>query len=292
MIPFNFHHLYYFYIIAREGSISKAAQFLQISQPALSSQLKQFEKHLEVPLYNREGKSLVLTDKGMMVLSYAKSIFEVGDELKRSLSEGLRTRPHLNIGVMKFLAKQCSSALINFILQANPTAHVLVVEDDLESLIKKMMNHSVDVIISNIPHEGKADRAINNQLVAKFPIYISGHPALIKKYKNLPESLNGAPLLLPAEQSPLCGALQQYIDGNNLKPDIMGQVEDVELLSQLVIAKRALTALNLFTLKSHKSEIQAIGEPLPFEEPIYIISKTRNNPHQLVQEISKKFKLN
>src|SRR5689334_20939228 len=117
MLPFNFHHLYYFYTIANEGSISRASKYLRVSQPALSSQLKKFESNMELDLFHREGKSLVLSDQGRMVMAYAKTIFDAGQELYDCLRNVSKNgRIHVRIGVATFSPKACTTSLVNFFL--------------------------------------------------------------------------------------------------------------------------------------------------------------------------------
>ena len=102
MIPFNYHHLYYFYVIAKEGSISKATQQLRLAQPTLSSQLKQFENFLNVKLFIRENRNLILTEEGHRVLEYAKMIFDIGRELKdRMVDLNHKGRIRIQIGVLR-----------------------------------------------------------------------------------------------------------------------------------------------------------------------------------------------
>ena len=103
MIPFNYHHLYYFYTVARMGGISKARGELRLAQPTLSSQIKQFENFLNVKLFEREGKKLVLTDEGRSILSYAAEIFDTGKELIAHLGDiSPRGRPRIQIGFFTF----------------------------------------------------------------------------------------------------------------------------------------------------------------------------------------------
>lgn len=95
MIPFSYHHLYYFYVIAQEGSISKATEQLRLAQPTLSAQLKQFETFLNTDLFIRENRKLVLTEEGHKVFSYARMIFDIGQELKeRMVDLSHKGRPH------------------------------------------------------------------------------------------------------------------------------------------------------------------------------------------------------
>lgn len=87
MIPLNYHHLYYFYVIAKEGSIAKACGRLLLAQPTLSAQLKQFEKNIGRPLFERRPRKLTLTEEGRIVLDYAESIFELGEEMRDALND-------------------------------------------------------------------------------------------------------------------------------------------------------------------------------------------------------------
>ena len=100
MIPFNYHHLYYFYVIAQEGSITKASKQLRLAQPTLSTQLKQFEVFLDVKLFDREKRKLTLSEEGQRFLSYAKMIFDIGQELKDRIGHlPYKDRVEIKIGI-------------------------------------------------------------------------------------------------------------------------------------------------------------------------------------------------
>ncbi|MDD3151133.1 MAG: LysR family transcriptional regulator, partial [Candidatus Gastranaerophilales bacterium] len=114
MIPFNYHHLYYFYVIAQEGSIAKATEQLRLAQPTLSAQLKQFENFLNVKLFIRENRKLILTEEGHKVLSYAKLIFDIGQELRERMVDLTdKGRPRIHIGVSNFVPKTIIDLLLD-----------------------------------------------------------------------------------------------------------------------------------------------------------------------------------
>src|SRR3989338_3195028 len=127
MIPFNYHHLYYFYTIAKIGSISKASETLRVGQPALSFQLKLFE---------REGRKITLTESGRYVLSYATEIFDIGMELMDGLGDrSQKGRLKIQIGDSSFIPKTAVTALLNFLLKIEPEVYISVREDKTELLI-------------------------------------------------------------------------------------------------------------------------------------------------------------
>ena len=137
MIPFNYHHLYYFYIIAKEGSISKATQKLSLAQPTLSAQLKQFESFLNVKLFIRENRKLILTEEGHRVLEYAKMIFDIGRELKdRMVDLNKKGRIRIQIGVPNSIPKSIIEALLSHLLNINPTVFLVVKENTIDKITK------------------------------------------------------------------------------------------------------------------------------------------------------------
>ena len=148
MIPFNFHHLYYFYSVTRHGSISQAARELRISQPALSAQLKQLESYLNVRLFEREKRGIVLTAEGHVALSYAKTIFDAGQEFLDGLRDrSQKGRIRIQVGVTNSIGKVFANALVKHILQVSPNAHILLEEDTLENMVENLKDHLLDVIL-------------------------------------------------------------------------------------------------------------------------------------------------
>ena len=184
MIPFNYHHLYYFYTVARMGGISKARGELRLAQPTLSSQIKQFENFLNVKLFEREGKKLVLTDEGRSILSYAAEIFDTGKELIAHLGDiSPRGRPRIQIGVSNSVPKACSDALLKFIYRTEPRSHITVHEDNTEKMAAALQNHALDIVLTDVPYRPSADESIENHMVGKIPIVFCAIRPLRKNTK-------------------------------------------------------------------------------------------------------------
>src|SRR5579864_6055464 len=151
MIPFNYHHLYYFYVTAKSGSIAKACETLLLSQPAVSTQLKQLEKSLGSPLFERKKQRLYLTEQGRFVLDYAESIFEMGQELKDNLKgHPETTRVTVRVGILSGSPRAFGHALVECVLDRFSSAYVNVREGPLEKLLMELKEQRLDVLLTSI----------------------------------------------------------------------------------------------------------------------------------------------
>ena len=293
MIPFNFHHLYYFYAIAKAGSVSQAAKELRLSQPALSYQLKHLEEYLNVKLFERKGRKLILTEEGHSALSYAKQIFDVGKEF----ADGLRDRSQkgrirIQIGVLNSIPKTFANALLKFILSSEPTAHIQLQEDNLERMTGNLKDHFLDLILADMPVQVSAEDEIQNHLIAKIPIVFCAHATLAKKYKKIPQDLNNAPMIFPTSDSRVFFSVQEYLATHNVTPKIIAEIQDIELARLMAIDKLGIVPLNQFmALNTPNLVILNQNAKHDIHESIYIIVKRRKSPHPLVEKIIHDFKL-
>ncbi len=296
MIPFNYHHLYYFYTIAKIGSISKASETLHVGQPALSSQLKQFENYLNLKLFEREGRKITLTEGGRYVLSYATEIFDVGMELMDGLGDrSQKGRLKIQIGVSSFIPKTAVTALLNFLLKIEPEVYISVREDKTELLIENLRTHLLDLVLTDTPMQSIIQKEIENYLLAKIPVVFCACPAMARKYKRLPKDLDGAPVLLPTTQSQVYQAVQEYFITHKIKPKIVGEIQDIELVRRLVLSGAGVAPLNILTVTQAPSK-----EPLVILDKksrynifdnIYLLTKKRKKKHPLIPRIIDQFKL-
>lgn len=293
MLPFNFHHLYYFYVIAQEGVMSLAAKKLHVSQPALSSQLKQLENHLGVPLFTREGKNLLLTEEGRSAMNYAQTIFNVGQELSDLIRDKSKAGSiRIQMGVSKLASRSCASELCTFLFESNPHLYTCLKEDKLDVLIRQLKDHNLDLIFSETPFYGRPEEQIHNFTVAKIPVVFCGHRSLLKKYKRSENILNHAPMLLPFNSSPNFYALYEYFEKQKINPHVVGEFEDQELILRLAQRGEVIAPLNRFVISKAGAPNLAI---LPYTTDIfdcfYLITKTRKKPHPLVEKAIKHFKV-
>jgi LysR family transcriptional activator of nhaA len=296
MIPFNYHHLFYFYTIAKTGSIAKACDTLHLAQPTLSAQLKQFEHYLKIKLFEREKKRLILTEEGRHILFYATEIFDVGREMMDRVDDhSHKGRLKIQIGVSPFVPRAVVDALLKFLFKIAPEVYVSVNEDQLSSLMEGLETHQKDIVLSDTLRPAYIEKEIEHHLLAKIPIFFCAHPSIAKKYKTLPKDLNGAPIILPTIQSQSYQAIQDYFITHKIKPKIIGEIQDVELVRRLVLSSIGIAPLNQFTATQAPSR-----EPLTILSPqkkttifesIYLLTKVRKKQHPLVTKAIDQFRI-
>jgi len=294
MIPFNYHHLYYFYVIAEAGSVTAAAKTLRLSQSSLSMQLAQFEVFLERKLFLREGRRLYLTEDGSAVLSYAKAIFDLGQELTDALGDRPRTgRLRIQIGVSGLVPKSFVDTLLQFLLAQEEKPLLNVAEKTMEEMMKDLSVHKLDMILSDLPCRAQSDEGIENHRIAHIPVSICAGPALAKKICRIPADLEKAPMIIPTSQSQVYHALQEYFLSRNVKPNIIAEIQDLELVRRLVLAGKGIAPINQWTILKGpaKEKLKILGKPdqLGIFDSVYLIKKARKNKHPLVRRILERF---
>ncbi len=295
MIPLNFHHLYYFYVIGQTGSVSKAAEKLRLGQPTLSSQLKQFEDHLGRKLFDREGRKMTLTEDGRLVLSYAAPIFDLGKELADTLNDKVSAKKlRLQMGVSDFTPKSYTDALCRFVLQKNPGTYISIQEKDQDRMLEELNSHVLDLILTDAPHRTALVDGIESHLISKIPVVFCGAPAMTRRIKKLSD-MNNVPMILPTSDSQAHHAVQDFFAENKLTPPIVAEIQDVEVVRRLVLAGHGIAPINAYTVKtapSHeKIKVIDIRMPRIIYDTAYILIKKRQRPHPLKETILRNFRL-
>ena len=296
MIPFNFHHLYYFYAVTQHGSISNAARQLRVSQPALSAQLKQLESYLDIQLFEREKKKIVLTPEGHVALSYAKTIFDAGQEFFDGLRDrSQKGRIRIQIGVTNSIGKVFANALVKHILKSSPDAHILLQEDTLENMVENLKDHLLDIILSDMPYQASAEEGIKNQLVGRIPIAFCAHPRLAAHFKHFPKYLQSAPFILPTAHSGIYRPLQEFFSVHGLSPRIVAEIQDAELIHRMALDGLGIAPLNRYSAEHGTFKGRLVILPSfskrDIHETIHLISKERKRPHPLVSGILENFRI-
>ncbi len=298
MIPrLNFHHLFYFYTVATHGSVSRAAKELRLSQPALSAQIKQLESVLNIKLFEKKGRLLVLTEEGHSALSYAKAIFDTGREFLDSLQDRASSgRIRIQIGVTNSVPKAVAAAFLAFILEQEKNAHIVLVEDTLPVMAGALNNHALDVVLSDVPFHGSGEEGIRNHLAAKIPVGFYTSSLNAARYKNFPRSLHGAPVILPTSHSHIFQAAQEYFTAAKISPRIIAEIQDAELVLRMAFAGAGIAPLNTYSVmnSSFKNKLVRLGNPSGAPgifDPVYLLFKSRIKPHPLQEKILSKFKL-
>ncbi|CAG0996391.1 Transcriptional activator protein NhaR [Rhodocyclaceae bacterium] len=227
----NFRHLLYFWAVAKEGSITRAADRLGLSVQAISTQLGQLERQLGQALLAPQGRSLKLTEAGRTVLAHAEQIFQVGDKLLRVLGEPGITRPRLAVGITDAVPKLVAFHLLADVLRPPLSVRIECIEGDLERLLGDLAVNRLDLVIADRSAPQQANLRLHSHPLGKAEIAFFGTPNLHKAHhRHFPQSLDGAPVLLPARSNPLRGAIDAWLESFDLRPVVIGEFSDSALL--------------------------------------------------------------
>ena len=228
----NYHHLFYFYKVVRLGSITAACKELRLAPPTVSAQLRSLEEQLGEELLTRKGRTLVPTDVGRLVYGYAQQIFALGQEMMDAVKQRPSERPlRLVVGVDDVLPKEIAQALIEPALGLAQPVRLVCREGSLEPLLAALALHELDVVLSDTPVTPSLNiRAFNHPLGSCGVVWM-GAPALAKSHRRgFPKSLDGAPILLPTDDTAIRRDLDQWADARDIHPVLAGEFEDYGLL--------------------------------------------------------------
>jgi LysR family transcriptional activator of nhaA len=228
----NYHHLLYFWMVVREGGISKAGEKLRLSQPTISGQIRQLEHAVGERLFQRQGRNLVPTDVGRMVYRYADEIFGIG----RELVETLRGRPvgrplQLTVGIVNAVPKLIVYRLLRPVSRQSEAVHLVCREDNVERLVGELATHALDVMISDAPAPVNVRVKVFNHLLGESDTAFFAPPRLAAQLRRrFPASLHDAPVLLPTVNTALRRDLDAWFDGLGIRPRIVAEFEDTALM--------------------------------------------------------------
>ena len=286
----NYHHLFYFWVVAREGGLTPAGKVLRLSHPTLSAQVHALERSLETELFTRAGRRLVLTDTGRTVFRYADEIFSLGREMVDTIQGRATGKPvRITVGVADAVPKLIVKRLLEPAFKLGERVRLICREDSHDQLLADLSLHALDVVIADAPvPPGSKVRAFHH-LLGESGVSIFGAPKLAQKSKRgFPKSLDGAPILLPLEGLPLRRALNEWFDALRVRPEIVGEYEDRALLEVF-----GADGMGLFPASSAvAAEIQAqygveaLGRAEGVRERFYAISAERRLKNPAVVAIS------
>ena len=286
----NYHHLHYFWMVAREGSVTRACAILHLSQPTISGQLRELEKAMKAPLFEKSGRGLTLTETGRAVFRYADDIFALGRELMDVVSGRPVGQPvRLRVGVVDVLPKLIAHLLIEPALRLPEPVRVVCVEGKLDRLAAELTIHNLDVVLSDTPLPPTVKAKVYTHLLGECGVVIVGTPNLVKAYTaGFPKSLDGAPFLLPAEGTTMRRSLDQWFDSQGIRPTIRAEFQDSGLLKTFGRAGEGVFAIPSVVeedIRVH-SGVRAIGAADGLRERFYAISVERKLKHPAVVAIS------
>jgi LysR family transcriptional activator of nhaA len=285
----NYQHLFYFWNVAREESITRACEKLHLAQPTISAQLAVFEQTVGQKLFHKSGRKLLLTDTGRVVYHYAEEIFALGRELNNTLKgrptgAGLR----LVVGISDALPKLAVYGLIEPAFKIPEPVQVICYEDKADRLLSEMSLHSVDLVLSDAPLTPSSGTKAFTHLLRESSITVFGTPRLATIYRqDFPRSLTGAPFLLPTANTALRRSLDQWFDSEGISPNIRAEIEDSALIKTF-----GSGGIGLFVAPTsvgaeveRQYAVEAIGRIDVVHERFYAITMRRKLKHPGVTAI-------
>jgi LysR family transcriptional regulator, transcriptional activator of nhaA len=235
--PLNYHHLKYFWLVAREGGVGRAARVLRLSHTTVSAQVHALEELLGEPLLEKQGRGLVLTEMGRVVYAYAEQIFALGRELVDTV-QGRPTRGplRLSVGVADVVPKLVVKTLLEPALHLGTPVRLECREDRPDALLKRLADHQLDVVLSDAPLAGEGRVRAFSHLLGESTVGAFAAPALAARLRrNFPRSLDEAPLLMPSEHTALRRALDAWFVGHDLRAHVVGEFDDTELIKTFAV---------------------------------------------------------
>lgn len=229
----NYHHLLYFWTVAREGTIARASEELRLAQPTISGQIRALEEQLGEKLFQRSGRNLVLTDIGRVVFAYADDIFATGRELMDTLKDRPTGRPvRLQVGVADEVTKIIAYRLLEPALRLPQPVHIVCRDGAPERLLTDLATHALDLVIADAPIPPAIKvKAFSHPLGETAVTVFAVAKLAAPRRKNFPRSLDGAPFLLPTIGKTLRRTLDHYFDQEQIRPRIVAELDDSALLT-------------------------------------------------------------
>lgn len=287
----NYHHLFYFKVIATEGSISKAAQKLRLGQPTLSMQLKQFEEFLGHSLFDRKNRSLILTEMGQLVLSYANEIFRLGQEMVDAIHDRPEARKvRVQVGALDSVPKSLIKAIMDRAFQEK-NCQITVLEGEGPELMDDLINHRLDLVISNASPPSLTTEKLFAKSLSKMPLIVCGAPKYAKLSQGYPQSLSGQAFIFPTVHSRVRNEIEHYLEAEKVQVDMIAETQDTSLLKALALDGRGLVVIAESAVKDFLKDgtLVKIGDLGKKYEELWLISAHRKIQNPVANMLMKEF---
>lgn len=286
----NYHHLHYFWVVAREGGLVAAGKVLRLSHPTLSAQIHALEDQLGEKLFEKSGRKLALTEMGRVVFQYANEIFSLGREMVDTVRghHGGQS-PRLRVGIADVVPKLLVKRLLEPALSLPEPVRLVCYENSYERLLGDLVVHALDIVIADAPVPPGSPVRVYDHLLGETGVSFFGTAALVKRHRSdFPRSLDGAPMLLPLESSPLRRSLDRWFERSGITPRIAGEFEDSALLkvfgSEGLGVFAAPTAVEREV--SEQYGVSVLGRSDQVRERFYAVTLERRLVHPAVVALS------
>ena len=286
----NYHHLRYFWVVAKEGGLRKAAEKLHVSQPTISAQIAALEGVLKEKLFRRGGRSLTLTEAGHRVLSYAEEIFSLGQELLDSARQQPTARPmRVDIGITDSLPKLVSYEIIKPIFNLEQPVQAVCREGKAADLLAQLAAYRLDIVLADEPAPSSLPIKVFNHLLGECGVTFCAERKLAAALKRrFPQSLTDAPVLLPASNAALRRSLEKWFQTQQIRPRLVAEFDDAALMTVAAVDGLGFFAVPTLVVKEAVARygFQIIGRAEECRQQFYAISAERKLTHPAVLAIT------
>ena len=291
MKKLNFNHLRYFWAVAHEGSLTRAAERLNLSQSALSVQIQKLEHQMGHPLFERVGKRLILTEAGQIALDYADTVFQAGDEMMSTLDgRPLASRQVLRVGALTTLSRNFQLEFLRPLV-GRADVELIVRSGTMRDLLAQLEAHSLDVVLANSAAQRDARTQHRNHLLNQQPISLVGRPRPDKPAFRFPEDLRTEPVLLPSLDSDIRRAFDHLLDLAGIRPIILAEVDDMAMLRLLAREREGVTLVPPIVVRDElDSGVLVEHCRIPqLTESFYAIVQNRKFPNRLLADLVSRY---
>ncbi|MEZ5653788.1 MAG: transcriptional activator NhaR [Burkholderiaceae bacterium] len=285
----NFNHLFYFWVVAKEGSIAKASERLGIASQTISGQIKLLEKSLGSSLFAPKGRGLTLTEPGRVALGYADQIFLLGEQLVEAVADpALGGVMRLHVGTTDALPKWVSYELIHPVFAARTAVRLQCHEGEFDELLAELALHKLDVVLADRPVGDSSGLRVFSHPIGDSEMAFFGSTALADRHRaGFPASLNDAPILLPSRHTAVRARLDGWLQHHDLRPHVIGEFEDSALLATF-----GATGLGLFPAVAvseadlnQQYGVEIVGSIDGVREQVFAITNERRIKHPLIETL-------
>lgn len=291
----NYHHLRYFWTVAREGSLRRASEKLHVSQPSMCTQIKLLEASLGEALFRTSGRKLDLTEFGQLIYGYAEEIFTLGGEVLRATKQapGIR-RLRLHVGIVDSFPKLMSYDILRPVLEHLPPVQLTCHEGKLADLVSQLNTHRIDVVLSDEPASPGITGKVFNHLLGSSEITFCAMPGLAKKLKGrFPRNLDGAPALLPTHNCNLRRDLEKWFRSTGVEPRVVAEFEDAALTKIVATSGHGFIAMPTVIVSEavERYGFVPIGRTKDVETQFYAITAERRFTHPAILAITERSRI-
>jgi LysR family transcriptional activator of nhaA len=284
----NFRHLYFFWMVAKEGGVTRAAERLGLAVQTISMQLASLEQSIGKQLLEPQGRRLVPTEAGRLALSYCDQIFLLGEQLQDALDEAEAGKMRLTVGISDSLPKLIAFRLLEATQALDKQVRLVCMEAEFEDLLADLALGKLDVVLTDRTVRAGGSLKVYSHLLGESDMKLFGVPRLADKYRSgFPASLNHAPLLVPTRNNALRGRIDAWLVEHEVRPEIVGEFEDNAMLNTFGRNGMGLFFATSALAQDIKDQFGAVlvGDAPELREQFYAISSARKIKHPAVEAI-------